>query len=149
MKDFSCGSLKSIIVITLPLLLLFGVSSPGYSDKSAGHRSKTFRCENDLVSLGDSMADVVLRCGEPSYRHATGARGKARTIKRKSSTRESEDEQNNKSHSGKKKRVASKTEYEEQVMETWYYNRGPNDFVYSLHFEGGTLRKIVQGNRGK
>jgi len=149
MKDFSSGSLKSIIVITLPLLLLFGVSCLGYSNESAGHRSKTFRCETDLVSLGDSMADVILRCGEPSYRHATGARGKARTIKRKSSTRESEGEQNNQSHSGKKKRVASKTDYEEQVTETWYYNRGPDDFVYSLRFEGGTLKKIVQGNRGK
>ncbi len=148
MKDFFCGSLKGIVAILLSFLWLIGFSGLAYADEKARHGSKTFRCENDLVSLGDTMADVILRCGEPTYRHATGSRGKARTVKRKS-TGDSEDGQDNKNHSGKKKRAASKTEYEEQVTETWYYNRGPNDFVYSLTFEGGTLKKIVPGKRGK
>ena len=32
--------------------------------------------------------------------------------------------------------------------ETWTYNFGPNDFVYSLSFESQKLVKIDKGNRG-
>jgi len=141
------GIMKSVMVTMVSFFLLLGSSGLGYgADERAMHRSSMFRCGNDLVSLGDSMADVMLRCGEPTYHHASGASGKARTIKRKS-TSGSEWDQNHEKLS--RKRVASRTEYEEKVAETWYYNRGPNDFVYSLHFEGGALTKIVQGNRGK
>ncbi|OPY84429.1 MAG: hypothetical protein A4E72_02235 [Syntrophus sp. PtaU1.Bin208] len=94
------------------------------------------------------MADVMLRCGEPSYLHATGVKGKARTSTRKNA-KSSKGISNDESHSGKRTQSAQRTEYKEQVTETWYYNRGPNDFVYSLSFEGGILTKIVQGKRGK
>ena len=141
--------LKNVTVAISLLILPISFLVPGSSAKgSTMNRASTFRCGNDLVSLGDSMADVLLSCGEPTYSHATGARGKARTVKRKSS-KTSEGDQHDESLSRKKKRAASKTEYEEKLAETWYYNRGPNDFVYSLHFEGGVLTKIVQGNRGK
>ena len=136
-----CGSLID--------LLLFGFLGSGCSaEESVMGRSTTYRCGNDLVSLGDSVADVLLSCGEPSYRHATGARGKSRTVKRKSS-KESEEGFERREFYPEEETGSSKTEYEEKVAETWYYNRGANDFVYNLHFEGGVLTKIVQGNRGK
>lgn len=128
---------------------LSGFPASGWSARGRkGSESTTFRCGNDLVSPGDSVEDVLLRCGEPSYRHATGARGRSRTIKRKNGGA-SGDESTHGSLSSKRKRTVSRTVYEEEVAETWYYNRGPDDFVYSLHFEGGVLTRIVQGNRGK
>jgi len=138
------GIVRSIFVIMAGFVLLLSSSSSAAFSGGATQ----FRCGNDLVFLGDSVADVMLSCGEPSYRHVTGAKGKARTVKRKNS-KGSEGDSSDESLSRKKKRVASKTEYEEKVAETWYYNRGSNDFVYSLRFEGGVLTKIVQGNRGK
>jgi hypothetical protein len=144
----SSYSLKSVLGTTLPFVLMFAFLGLGYSGEIARHGSKTFRCENDIVSLGDSMADVILRCGEPTYRQTTGVRGKARTTTRRSS-KSSQGNQNDESRSGKRKQTSGKTEYKEQVTETWYYNRGPNDFVYSLSFEGGTLTKIDKGKRGK
>jgi hypothetical protein len=94
------------------------------------------------------MADVVLRCGEPTYIYKTGAKGKSKAAKRKRNkkTQENQDEKN---LSKKKKRTSTHVTYEEKVMETWYYNRGSDDFMYSLYFEGGVLTKIVQGSRGK
>jgi Tfp pilus assembly protein PilX len=118
-------------------------------DCSAGNNtSTTFRCGDDLVSVGDTVADVVLRCGEPTYIHKTGSKGKSRATKRKRNkkTQENQDETN---ISKKKKRTSTRVTYEEKVMETWYYNRGSDDFMYSLYFEGGVLTKIVQGSRGK
>jgi len=148
MKNYAHVILNVIVAASLFVLPLGYCCSGCSAEDSVMGRSTTYRCGNDLVSLGDSVADVLLSCGEPSYRHVTGARGKSRTVKRKSS-KGSEGEQNEESLSRKKKRVASKTEYEEKVAETWYYNRGSNDFVYNLRFEGGVLTKIVQGNRGK
>jgi len=141
--------LPKVVLLASLFVLLFGFLSSGCrAGESVMGRSTTYRCGNDLVFLGDSVADVMLSCGEPSHRHVTGAKGKARTVKRKNS-KGSEGDPSDESLSRKKKRVASKTEYEEKVAETWYDNRGSNDFVYSLRVEGGVLTKIVQGNRGK
>lgn len=130
------------------LIFLSGLTlSVGSSDANAKGPSATFRCGDDFVSVGENMAEVILRCGEPTFRQTTGAKGKARTIKGKRA-KAAEGDQRQEGLSRKKKGVVTKTEYEEKVSETWYYNRGSNDFVYSLHFEGGVLTKIVEGNRG-
>lgn len=34
------------------------------------------------------------------------------------------------------------------LTETWTYNFGPTDFIYSLSFEGEQLTKIMRGERG-
>lgn len=130
------------------LIFLSGLyHSLGGPEADAKGPTATFRCGDDFVSVGDNMAEVILRCGEPTFRQTTGAKGKARTIKGKRA-KAAEGEQGKEGLSRKKKGVVTKTEYEEKVAETWYYNRGSNDFVYSLHFEGGVLTKIVEGNRG-
>ncbi|OPY15701.1 MAG: hypothetical protein A4E70_00981 [Syntrophus sp. PtaU1.Bin005] len=137
---------KRVFETILTFALVFVFLGLGRSGEAAASGSGTFRCGHDMVSLGDSMADVMLRCGEPTYRHETGVRGKARTVVRKSSERSQGGESH---HSEKAKRTARRTNYKEQVTERWYYNRGSNDFVYRLSFEGGTLTKIDQGKRGK
>ena len=133
---------ETILTVVLVLVVL----GMGRSGAAAASASGTFRCGHDMVSLRDSMVDVMLRCGDPTYRHETGVRGKARrTVVRKSSERS----QGSERHSEKAKRTARRTNDKERVTETWYYNRGSNDFVYRLSFEGGTLTKIDQGKRGK
>lgn len=143
----SCALWRCVAAISVPLLVLPVCPVSGWSADGSASRS-TLRCGNDLVSLGDSVEDVLVSCGEPSRRHTAGSGGKTRTAKRKSS-RESDGDRNNESPSRKKKRTPRRAKYQENEAETWHYNRGPNDFVYCLHFEDGVLTRIVQGGRGR
>jgi hypothetical protein len=88
-----------------------------------------FRCGNETVSIGDSKLFVEKTCGKPDARERTGRKTK---------------ETGSKLTAGKKT-GKSKT----AGVETWSYNKGHGDFIYILTFEGGTLKKIEKGGRGK
>ena len=83
------------------LLLFFCVS-----------RSYAFYCGNELVSKGDTTAEVFLKCGEPFW--------KERHLEKERS-------------GGRKVYI---------VIEDWIYNFGPSKWLYFLRFENGELIEI-------
>ena len=79
------------------------------------------RCGANIIELGDSDYTVMTKCGPPSAKHEVG----------------------------KSYRASQTLSFaESKNVEQWIYNRGSNDFVYTLTFEGGSLTDISQGGRG-
>jgi hypothetical protein len=82
----------------------------------------TLRCGASIIELGESDYTVMAKCGPPSARHNIGT-----------------------NYRGSQTRVPFA---ESRNVEQWIYNRGTNDFIYTLIFEGGLLIEISQGGRG-
>lgn len=78
------------------------------------------------------MAEVYSQCGEPNYSTAkeTNTSGSVQT---KSRSRNS---------------LSSTFNETTQVTEEWFYNCGDGRFNIHLIFKGGTLKKIISGERG-
>jgi hypothetical protein len=112
------------------------------------NQTDSFRCGADLVCVGDSAAEVLMKCGEPSFTRATGAKGRSKTVRSRPVVKNAADTGEAK---GKKKRssVQKRTVYEETLSEVWTYNRGATNFIYDLQFEGGVLKSIKIGGRGR
>lgn len=92
--------------------------------------ASSFRCGQEIVKTGDSSAEVLTRCGKPTFveEAASIRRGAGRSAKY--DTREG--------LVFKKGRFSEST----QRVENWYYDRGPSEFVYVLTFIGGVLSNI-------
>lgn len=89
----------------------------------------TFRCGSEAVSVGDSTYTVSKVCGKPARTEKTGTTGKT-----------------------KKEKTApgQKTAREKSSrVEKWYYDEGYGGYVYILTFQGGILKKIEKGGRGR
>lgn len=76
-----------------------------------------FYCGNKLVSEGDSAAQVLLKCGEPTRKEVH----REKIIKDADSDREH--------------RFAV-------TVENWFYNFGPQRWLYQLTFRNGSLVRI-------
>lgn len=87
----------------------------------------TFRCGKKLVSVGDTTAEVIIKCGGPSMREFTGYETR-----------------------GDYKENISRGTYREisQKVEKWYYNCGRGNFIKILTFKSGILTSIEIGGRG-
>ena len=102
-----------------------------------GFAESNFRCGNEVVSVGDTTYSVLQECGAPDYREIkvmeriTGRRGKH-------------------SYDTKVVRVqaGSKCEGVSSGDETWYYDPGPNGFVYVLEFGKSHLSSIKKEGYG-
>ena len=82
-----------------------------------------FTCNNKIVSIGDTKAEVAMKCGEPVWRDA----------------REEE----------LTEKVDDKTRLRTSVtIDEWTYNFGPNAFVRILTFSNGKLTEIREGGYG-
>lgn len=75
------------------------------------------RCGNELVNEGDSKAQVLIRCGDPEYKEVIGYIDQLRF--------------------GQRIRVMK--------IESWIYylKEWGTEYVYTLEFEGNTLKKIT------
>lgn len=83
----------------------------------------TFRCANSqIVSVGDTIAEVYAKCGEPTFRD--------RRI------------ESSPWGSGKRGHGGITT------IEDWTYNLGANEFMYRLVFAGGRLIRIESLGHG-
>lgn len=103
----------------------------------AGHASaSSWRCGTDIVKVGDSSAQVLLKCGEPTYAE------EAASIK--SGTFRSEQFEPDERFTLKE---GTYTETKQKV-EHWYYDRGSHDFIYVLTFIGGRLVNIKTAGYG-
>lgn len=91
----------------------FLISSPVVAD--------TFRCPNGtIVSTGDSISEVVLKCDRPTFVYT---------------------------HNQPESNSASRIAYVE--IQEWTYDMGKQNFVYFLIFRNGILIEIRSGGYGR
>lgn len=95
-----------------------------------------FRCGSEIVESGDTAFEVRGKCGGPDYREIT-------VVEVKKS-------------SGKKKKIQrtimvyAGSDYSgvSSGNEKWYYDCGPNRFIYILTFSGSKLIEVERGGYG-
>jgi Protein of unknown function (DUF2845) len=93
--------------------------------------AQSFRCKNDLVSVGDARAAVLLKCGEPVVRDTHCKRpDPAHPVVPALRP------------DGTPVRVVSCEHVDE-----WTYNPGYGQFMTTLRFEHGKLAAITYGDR--
>ena len=99
--------MKRSLTIIVSLCFLFALPLTAYP----------FYCGNELVSEGDTSAEVFMKCGEPFWqdKHI--------------------EETLDIVHDGTTRTVYT-------VVETWLYNFGPSKWMYHLRFENGVLVDI-------
>lgn len=114
---------KTSLSMLALLLLLAGPATDGPALEAV----ESLRCGSNLVQIGDTKAEVLSRCGEPALREK---------IRRGTSARKS------------KAKSGSTAEERYREDEQWTYNLGPQDFHYTLTFEGMELKAIGRGGRG-
>lgn len=116
--------MKKTIISTLamPLLLPF---LTGFC--LALEPVESMRCGSKLVMVGDAKIDIRAKCGEPALRE---------NIVRSHSVKKS------------KSKRGSTVEDRSRVDDQWTYDFGPQDFIYTLTFEGVELKSIGRGGRG-
>ncbi|MBM3114810.1 DUF2845 domain-containing protein [Jeongeupia naejangsanensis] len=90
----------------------------------------SFRCQNNLVSLGDSRAEVLQKCGEPFVRDSFCESRQATTAPLPNGGT-----------------VVNVNQCES--VDEWTYNPGSGKFLTTLRFESGRLSGIKLGDRAK
>jgi hypothetical protein len=104
----------------LPALLL---CAPAWAD------TRSFRCNNDLVNLGESKASVQLKCGQPVLKDSFCKSADVRPA----------------SKVGGGSVVINNNACES--VDEWTYNPGYGQFMTTLRFESGRLVTIRYGER--
>jgi len=93
-------------------------------------QTKSFRCNNDLVNLGDAKSSVQLKCGRPVLRDSFCKAGDARPMAR--------------TDEGAKVVINNNAC---ETVDEWTYNPGYGQFMTTLRFESGKLVAISYGER--
>jgi hypothetical protein len=114
------------IILTLYTSFLMGAS---WADTS-------FRCNRKIINIGDTTGEVLMKCGEPTYRDIVGS---------STSGTYSEDTQYNGMEAS-----SSGGGYHGRTVnrEIWIYDFGPRKFIRVLTFSGGRLIAIENGPYG-
>ena len=98
------------------------------------HPAFAFRCEDKLVSRGDTKFEVLSKCGEPTWTEK-------RTVKR-IETFYDDASPGNQRHRNPGAIVVP------VEVEEWTYNLGPGRLIQILTFENGRLVKVENGGYG-
>jgi hypothetical protein len=93
--------------------------------------AQSFRCKNDLVSVGDARASVLQKCGEPVVKDAFCKPAEPQTVPA--------------NPPGTSVVVVAPCEN----VDEWTYNPGYGQFMTTLRFEAGKLTAIKYGDRVK
>jgi len=101
------------------------------------HADSSFRCGNEMVSVGDTTYTVLQECGAPDLREIR--------VTEKIYARRGRD-----FYDTKIVRVPAGSKYEGASAgdETWYYDPGPAGFVYVLEFAKSRLSSIKKEGYG-
>lgn len=83
----------------------------------------SFRCGDRIASVGDTKAEVIMKCGEPVLK---GSREENIIERIDANTK-------------RKKTI---------IIDEWTYDLGPNSFIRILRFENGKLVDIKTGDYG-
>ncbi|MCJ0763503.1 DUF2845 domain-containing protein [Variovorax terrae] len=95
--------------------------------------TRSFRCKNDLIKLGDSKAAALSKCGEPVFKDSFCKKTDPQTFTPSSSP----------SSSGPTIVVNTACE----SVDEWTYNPGTGQFMTTLRFESSALTAIRYGDR--
>jgi hypothetical protein len=104
-----------ILIIGIALICLPGVCS-------ASGQTGSFHCSNGIVSIGDTLEEVMSKCGPPSKKTYTEISPLVGS-------------------------TAYRTRSTHTVESHWTYDPGPNGFVYTLEFRDGKVRFIENSER--
>lgn len=111
-------------MVLVSVLLLLALSNLGYADM--------MRCETGrVVSSGDTTADVLTRCGEPTQQESRRDCPKPRASK---------------SRAGRQR---SFHETDCVTVDTWTYDFGPRRLVQALIFKNNRLEAIQTHGYGQ
>jgi hypothetical protein len=107
--------MRRVILLNLLLVAVF-VSSRAVAE--------TFRCGDRVVSLGDTKAEVIIKCGDTNLK-------------------DSHEESIIKNIDPFAKQKVT------VIVDEWTYNLGPDSLIRLLRFENGKLVDIKTGGYGK
>lgn len=120
-------------------ILLIPMLSTAYADTA-------MRCGSKLISVGDSKAEVLVKCGEPMLKEAIGEKEKSRRIDIPLTSNSNNSEQGTK-NSNQYTAAVRRKESVTKTIDRWTYNQGTGKFLKMLIFEGGELVMINNGDR--
>jgi hypothetical protein len=106
----------SIFAVAVLILALF-------QSESFGVQSGTISCEGGIVSNGDSAAELLAKCGEPSY----SLRREEKNIHRK---------------------LPGERTISNDIIDDWNYNFGPDRFQYRIVLTNGIVTYIESQDYG-
>jgi hypothetical protein len=113
-----------LLILCLSILLVYDLAMA----------DRHMRCQGSLVSIGDTPAQVLDKCGEPDKieRWKEYHNGSMTQI-----------------YDYKTERYIAPQEVPNPIrMERWTYNLGENQFIRYLYFQDGELIRIKTGERG-
>ncbi len=117
--NFGPTQFMRIVVLKNGVVANIRLGNYGYTEQTEPVQHE---CSEQIVSIGDSMTDVLAKCGEPSLKDSHGEE-----------IREKLD--------GTERKVFV-------TVEEWTYNLGPTRFVRVLTFRNSKLVDIRTGNYG-
>lgn len=91
--------------------------------------AQSFRCQTDLVTVGDSRATLLQKCGEPSLKESFCKPNRQQLVEGKSGTT-----------------VVTTTC---ENVDEWTYNPGSGQLLTTLTLEAGKITSIRNGGRAK
>jgi hypothetical protein len=119
--------------LLMPLLLAAALLAPASHTQA---ETRSFRCKNDLVNLGDGKAATLLICGEPLVKDSY-CKPQASTTTVQPALPVTVPAPN----------VTVVTNAVCETVDEWTYNPGRGQFMTTLRFESGKLVAITYGNR--
>jgi hypothetical protein len=127
-KEMNTRGKYSFVIIAI--LCVFGSVEATYA----------FRCGTHLVSDGDTRAEVIQKCGEPTF---------VDSWEEELVQRDFGAVRNSDPRTGRYERYREPFLVKIQVkIELWTYNLGPTQFTRYLRFENGILKEITTGAKG-
>ena len=112
-------------------LLLIGIAV-SLTSASALADTRSFRCKQDLVKLGDSKSTALSKCGEPVMKDSF-CKKEQQAVAPNASNRNTTVIVNN----------------DCDKVDEWTYNPGAGQFMTTLQFEQGALKAIKYGERAR
>lgn len=113
-----------MLLTTRPLMLILSLMTLLALGSEAA--AESLRCNGDIVSIGDSKAEVTLKCGSPSMTDSFCEKVPVRFVKSDGTEAYGESCED---------------------VDVWTYNPGKGQFWTHLYFSHGKLREMKYGSR--
>lgn len=111
----------------------------------AANAEANMRCGSKLISIGDSKAEVLVKCGEPLLKEAVAVKEESKRIDIPLTSEPNVGAGNSADDSDPA--VVRRKETITKTVDQWTYNQGSGKLLKILTFEGSELVAIVTGGR--